>query len=111
MIGWFVRTSVKLVHRTVILPVPSDFDAAVPSYKRSVELNSIFRHIKENKSLDALEESDDEAEFEDVREDRHVDLQKTVLMRCVYHKRFQKWEPVQIVKGHRAKLASAAEVR
>ena len=83
----------------------------MPSYKRSVELNSIFRHIKENKSLDALEESDDEAEFEDVREDRHVDLQKTVLMRCVYHKRFQKWEPVQIVKGHRAKLASAAEVR
>lgn len=85
--------------------------AAVPSYKRSVALNSIFRHIKENENLDALEESDEEAEFEDVREERHVDLQKSALMRCVYHKRFNKWEPVAIVKGQRAKVATAAEVR
>lgn len=73
--------------------------AAVPSYKRSVALNSIFRHIKENKNLDALEESDDETEFEDVRDDRHVNLQKAVFMRCIYHKRFNKWEPVEIAKG------------
>ena len=85
--------------------------AAVPSYKRSVALNSIFRHIKENKNLDALEESDDEAEFEDVREERYVNLRKQVMMRCIYHKRFNKWEPVQIVKGRQAKLVTAAQLR
>ena len=85
--------------------------AAVPSYKRSVSLNSIFRNIKENKNLDTLEESDDETEFEDIREDRHVDLKKIVLMRCIYHKRFQKWEPVSLVKGRQVKVATAAEVK
>lgn len=84
--------------------------AAVPSYKRSVALNSIFRDIKENRNLDALEESDDEAEFEDVREEKHVNLKKMVPMRCIFHKRFQKWEPVEIVKGHRVKLMTAAEL-
>lgn len=84
--------------------------AAVPSYKRSVALNSIFRDIKENRNLDALEESDDEAEFEDVRKEKHVNLKKMVPMRCIFHKRFQKWEPVEIVKGHRTKLMTAAEL-
>ena len=73
-------------------------------------LNSIFRNIKENRNLDALEESDDEGEFEDVREDRFVNLHKIVTMSCVYHKRFNKWEPVKIVKGSKRKLVTAAEL-
>lgn len=72
--------------------------AAVPSYKRSVALNNIFRRVKENANLDLLEESDDEEEFENVDEDKFVDLQKYAVMKCVYHKRFRKWEPVEIIE-------------
>ena len=38
--------------------------AAIPDYKTSVLLNKVFRNIKENDNLDALEESDNEDEFE-----------------------------------------------
>ena len=71
--------------------------AMVPSYKCSVLLNNLFRTIKENNNLDLLEESDEEAEFQDVREDKFVDLNKTIPMRCVFSKRFKKWEPVSPV--------------
>ena len=71
--------------------------ALVSSYKSSVLLNSLFRNIKENTNLDLLEESDDEDEFENTELDRFVDLEKTVLMECVYSKRFKKWEPVKVV--------------
>ena len=37
-------------------------------------MNSLFRIIKENKYLDALEESDDEDEFENINEDKYVFL-------------------------------------
>ena len=71
--------------------------ALVSSYKSSVLLNSLFRNIKENTNLDLLEESDDEDEFENTELDRFVDLEKTVVMECVYSKRFKKWEPVKVV--------------
>jgi hypothetical protein len=70
--------------------------ALVSTYKTSVLLNSLFRHIKENANLDLLEESDDEDEFENTHLDKFVDLEKTVLMECVFSKRFQKWQPVAI---------------
>ena len=72
--------------------------AAVASYKNSVMMNSLFRIIKENGNLDLLEESDDEEEFEDVRDDKYVDLRKQLIMKCVYNKRFKKWEPVEVIK-------------
>lgn len=75
-------------------------NAAVPSYKRSVVLNNIFRDVKENSNLDLLEESDDEEEFENVDEDKFVDLRKCVVMKCVYHKKFRKWEPIEMVESH-----------
>ena len=71
--------------------------ALVSSYKSSVLLNSLFRNIKENTNLDLLEESDDEDEFENTELDRFVDLEKTVVMECVYSNRFKKWEPVKVV--------------
>ena len=71
--------------------------ALVSSYKSSVLLNSLFRNIKENTNLDLLEESDDEDEFENTELDRFVDLEKTIVMECVYSKRFKKWEPVKVV--------------
>lgn len=73
--------------------------AAVPSYQRSVALNNIFRDVKENSNLDKLEESDDEDEFENIDEYKFVDMNKTLVMKCIYHKRFGKWEPVEVVSS------------
>ena len=78
--------------------------ACVPSYRRSVELNTLFRNIKENKNLDLLEESDDEEEFQNVSDDKHVYLNRTYIMKCVYHKRFKKWEPIEVVDGKSAAI-------
>ena len=61
-------------------------------------MNSIFRNIKENKNLDYLEESDSEEEFENISKDKFVDLEKEVTMKCVYNKKFDKWEPMEIVE-------------
>jgi hypothetical protein len=59
-------------------------------------MNSLFRIIKENKNLDALEESDDEDEFENINEDKFVFLNKKYNMRCEYSYRFKKWIPIDI---------------
>ena len=72
--------------------------AAITSYKQSVLLNSLFRHIKENDNLDYIEESDDEEEFENVDDDKYVDLDKIIYMRCVYNVHFKKWEPIEEIK-------------
>jgi hypothetical protein len=71
--------------------------AMIPTYKCSVMMNALFRNIKENANLDLLEESDDEAEFENTQMDKFVDLEKTVRMECVYSKRFRKWQPVKAI--------------
>jgi hypothetical protein len=65
--------------------------AYIPDYKTSVMMNKLFRKIKENDNLDALEESDDEEEFEDQREDRFVDLDKKIKMECTWHPKFKHW--------------------
>ena len=65
--------------------------AHIPNYKISVMMNSIFRNIKENRNLDALEESDDEEEFID--KPQFVDLNKCVRMACTFNHRFKRWQP------------------
>ena len=86
--------------------------AAVPSYKRSVALNNIFRIIKENHNLDLLEQSDDEDEFENTNEDKYVNLDKYVTMKCVYNKRFRKWEPIDVIEQQaRLKLITRNEAQ
>lgn len=72
--------------------------AMVPTYKCSVFLNGLFRNIKENTNLDLLEESDNEDEFENIQLDKFVDLEKSFLMECVFLKKFQKWQPVKLIK-------------
>ncbi len=74
--------------------VDSELIASIPDYKTSVMMNSLFRNIKENNSLDALEESDDEDEFENVNLDKFVDLSKKIKMKCVYNYKFKKWTPI-----------------
>ena len=63
-------------------------------------MNQHFRNIKENKNLDYIEESDDEADFEDVREDRFVDLKKTLNMECIFNNKFKRWVPMKVITGH-----------
>ena len=70
--------------------------AFVKNFETSVLLNNIFRNMKENNLLDAVEESDDDEEFENVQEDRFVDLQKKVLMECEFSYKFKKWTPIRI---------------
>ena len=72
--------------------------ASVNSYKKSVFLNSLFRNIKENRNLDLLEESDDESDFENISEDKYVDLNKSIIMKCIFNNKFKKWEPVEVIK-------------
>ena len=71
--------------------------AMIPDYKTSVFMNNLFRTIKENKNLDFLEESDDDEEFENTNEDKFVDLNKHIIMKCVYMDKFRKWKPVSIM--------------
>jgi hypothetical protein len=82
--------------------------AMIPSYKCSVMMNSLFRHIKENVNLDLLEESDDEEEYENTQADKFVNLEQTYPMRCVYMRKFRKWQPVEVVDA-KVKVCSAKE--
>jgi hypothetical protein len=83
-------------------------DAMIPTYKSSVMMNGLFRTIKENGNLDRLEESDDDDEFENTSEDKFVDLNKSLVMRCVYSRRFRKWQPIEIV-ADKIKLTTRRE--
>lgn len=74
--------------------------AYIPNYKTSVLMNGIFRTIKENKSLDYIEESDDEDDFQDMRIDKYVDLKKTATMECMFHPKFKRWVPARQIPGH-----------
>ena len=71
--------------------------AYVPNYKSSVFLNGLFRNIRENKNLDYIEESDDEDDFQNMNEDKYVDINKVVLMECVFNHRFKRWTPIKVV--------------
>ena len=71
--------------------------AYVPTYKSSVFMNGLFRNIAENKNLDYIEESEDEEDFQNVSEDKYVDLEKTLLMECTFHAKFKKWIPQRVV--------------
>jgi hypothetical protein len=70
--------------------------AYIPDYKTSVMMNNIFRKIKENINLDALEESDDEEEFENMNDDKFVDLDKCVKMECIFNSKFNKYVPIKL---------------
>ena len=80
--------------------------AYIPNCKSSVYMNSIFRNIKENYNLDLIEESDDEEDFEDIREDKYVNLELEVIMDCVYHTKFRRWVPIKVVCGDTSKVIS-----
>jgi len=71
--------------------------AFIPNFTTSVMMNKLFRNIKENENLDALEESDDEEEFENEKPDKYVHLDKECDMVCAYNHKFKKWVPLRMV--------------
>ena len=75
--------------------------AFIPNYKTSVFMNSIFRKIKENENLDYIEESDDEEDFQNICEDKYVDLNKKIQMECSFSYKFKRWIPLRIIKNQR----------
>jgi hypothetical protein len=77
--------------------------AHIPNYKTSVLMNEYFRKIAENKRLDALEESDDESDFENTDVDRFVSLDKEYMFVCRFHKRFCRWVPIQMLASTQSK--------
>ncbi len=70
--------------------------AHIPDYNTSVMMNKLFRIIKENNNLDALEESDDEEEFENEDISKFVHLDKSYKMVCQFNYKFKKWTPVKL---------------
>jgi len=70
--------------------------AYIPDYTTSVMMNKLFRKIKENDNLDALEESDDEDEFESDDVDKFVHLDAKHSMSCTYNRRFKMWVPIKL---------------
>jgi hypothetical protein len=70
--------------------------AFITDFKTSVMMNKLFRNIKENDNLDALEDSDDEEEFENTNVDRFVFLDREYEMTCSYNQKFKKWMPYKL---------------
>ena len=71
----------------------------IPSYNTSVMMNDLFREIKENRNLDALEESDDEDEFENISPSKYAYLERKYIMKCVYSRRFKRWIPLEVLSN------------
>ena len=87
------------------------FDIAqIQDYKTSVLMNKLFRKIRENENLDYLEESEDEEDFENVSEDKFVNLEKKVNMVCSFSQKFNKWVPERTV-SFKDKIATYDELK
>ena len=85
-------------------------NALINNYKLSVKMNNEFRNIKENRNLDLLEMSDSEDEFENVNENKYVNLNKIIYMKCQYNKNFKKWMPLEKV-NYGEKLFNKREIK
>ena len=70
--------------------------AFIPNYNTSVMMNKLFRKIKENDNLDAIEESDNEEEFQNNKEDKYVYLDRSFKMNCEYNNKFKRWIPISL---------------
>ena len=71
----------------------------IPDIKTSKMMNKLYRNIKENDNLDALEESDDDEDFENVDEDKYVLKNRKHIIECAFNAKFRKWYPVRLSKN------------
>ena len=62
-------------------------------------MNNLFRNIKENNNLDALEESDDDEDFENINDDKYVNVNKHFNFECKYSYKFKKWMPLYVINN------------
>ena len=84
--------------------------ANIPDYNTSVMMNKLFRIVKENTNLDALEESDDEDEFENEEITKFVHLDKSYKMICQFNHKFKKWTPVKLANEDN-KIITSCELK
>ena len=87
--------------RCLISNVVEPEPAHVGDYKTSVLLNSIFRTVRENASLDAAEESEDEEVFQ-ASQQMHIEgyisssSPPERAMICTYNYKFKRWVPLRL---------------
>ena len=79
--------------------------AFIPSYKSSIFMNKLFRNVKENRSLDYIEESDDEDDFQNINIDKNVDLKKVMNIECFFNFKFKKWVPIKVIYEKNPRIA------
>jgi hypothetical protein len=84
--------------------------AGIPTIKTSVYMNGLFRNIKENQNIDSIEESDDEDDFENIDHTKYVDLNKKLVMECVFHNKFKKWVPVHVCPPNSARIVHISKL-
>ena len=85
--------------------------AGVQSFKTSIFMNKLFRRIRENDNLDLAEESEDEADFENMDTNKFVNLDAILSIECVFNQKHNKWIPVRLSKDkltHIEKLVSCS---
>jgi len=70
--------------------------AAIQTFKSSVFMNKLFRRIRENDNLDLAEESEDEADFENMDADKYVNLNAVIPVECIFNQKHKKWMPVRL---------------
>jgi len=92
-----LQNDIYHLHDVNNMPHVEKITAYIPDYKTSVFMNKLFRKIKENINLDALEESDSDEEFENDKVDKFVNLDIEKNMLCEFHPKFKKWVPVKVV--------------
>jgi hypothetical protein len=85
--------------------------AHIPNYKTSVMMNRLFRNIRENESLDAMEESESEQEFENIELDKYVSLHKEYKILCKLNKKFCRWVPISVVSEKSAEIINEYQVK
>ncbi len=82
--------------------------AHIGDYKTSVMMNTLFRNVRENASLDAIEESDDEDAFQNSQIRQMNGYIKSgdsnpsptpveLAMVCTYNYKFKRWSPLNPV--------------
>lgn len=99
---FMVQAEARVDMYTLRCPVTNEVEpepAHVGDYKTSVMLNSIFRNVKENASLDTAEESDDEEAFQNSQElhlSGYITCSRERAMVCSYNYKFKRWVPLHL---------------
>lgn len=70
--------------------------ALIPSYQDSIRMNTLFRRIRENMSIDTIEDSDDEDDFENIEPTKYLLPNVEYKMYCSFSNICNRWIPESI---------------